>query len=212
MLVSMIIGLPCTIGMIIFSDQIINLLFPNASAGSLLLQISAITIVFSVLVQTANGALQGLGKVVVPAISSVIGLIVKLILNLILIPIPSIGVNGAAIASIINNVVAFGISFYVLKKTIKLELDTNKFIIKPIIATIIMSICSYFVYIILVGKVSMRMATSVALIFAVIIYFISIIVLKIFTKNEIYMIPYGNKLYKILEKLGIYKKNKNEEM
>lgn len=211
MLVSMIIGLPCTIGMIIFSQQIINLLFPNASAGSLLLQISAITIVFSVLVQTANGALQGLGRVGVPAISSLIGLIVKLILNLILIPIPGIGVNGAAIASIINNVVAFGISFYVLKKTIKLELNTKKFIIKPILATIIMSICSYFVYIILVENMSMRIATIISLIVAVIIYAISIIVLKIFTKTEIYMIPYGNKLYKILEKLGIYGKNETNE-
>lgn len=211
MLVSMIIGLPCTIGMIIFSDQIMHLLFPNATAGSLLLQISAITILFSVLVQTANGALQGLGRVVVPAVSSLIGLVVKLILNLILVPIPSIGVNGAAIASIVNNVVAFAISFYVLKKTMKLELNTNKFIIKPILATIIMSICSYFVYIILEGNMSMRLATIISLIVAVGIYAISILVLKIFTKNEIYMIPYGNKLYKILERLGIYGKEEEIE-
>lgn len=209
MLVSMIIGLPCTIGMIIFSDQIMHLLFPNATAGSLLLQISAITILFSVLVQTANGALQGLGRVVVPAVSSLIGLVVKLILNLILVPIPSIGVNGAAIASIVNNVVAFAISFYVLKKTMKLELNTNKFIIKPILATIIMSICSYFVYIILEGNMSMRLATIISLIVAVGIYAISILVLKIFTKNEIHMIPFGNKLYKILERLGIYGKEED---
>ena len=207
MLVTIIIGLPCTVGMMIFSQQILNLLFPNASEGSLLLQISAITIIFSVLVQTANGALQGLGKVAIPAISSVIGLVAKLILNLILIPIPSIGVNGAAIASIVNNVIAFGISFYVLKKTIKLELNTNKFIIKPILATIIMSICSYFVYIMLIGNIPMKIATIISLVVAVVIYAISIIALKIFSKTEIYMIPYGNKLYKILEKLGIYKKN-----
>lgn len=206
MLVTMLIGLPCTVGMMIFSEQILGLLFPNASSGSVLLEISAITILFSVLVQTANGALQGLGRVVIPAISSLIGLIVKLFLNLILIKIPSIGVNGAAIASIANNIIAFMISFYILKRTIKLDLSFSKFIVKPIIATGIMGICSYALYIILVQNVSINMATLISIVTAVIIYAISVIVLKIFNKTELCMIPYGNKLCKMLESLGIYEK------
>lgn len=67
LLVSMLIGLPCTIGMCIFAEQILGLLFPNASAGKVILQISAFTIVFTILDQTINGALQGFGKVMVPA-------------------------------------------------------------------------------------------------------------------------------------------------
>lgn len=69
LLVSMLIGLPCTIGMCIFSEQILNLLFPNATAGSLILQISSFTIIFTILDQTINGALQGFGKVMVPSIA-----------------------------------------------------------------------------------------------------------------------------------------------
>ena len=46
-------------------------------------------------------------------------MIVKLILNLILVPIPSIGVNGAAIASVACHLVAFMISIAALKRTIK---------------------------------------------------------------------------------------------
>ena len=67
LLVSMLIGLPCTIGMCIFAEQILNLLFPNASAGKVILQISSFTIIFTILDQTINGALQGFGKVMVPA-------------------------------------------------------------------------------------------------------------------------------------------------
>ena len=209
MLVTMLIGLPCTVGMIIFSEQILALLFPNAASGSLLLQLSAMTILFSVLVQTANGALQGLGRVVIPAVSSLVGLIVKLILNLILIKIPNIGVNGAAIASIANNIIAFMISFYILKRTIKLDLSFSKFIIKPIIATGIMGICSYALYIILEQNISIQLATVISILVAVIIYAVSLIVLKIFTKTELCMIPYGNKLCKMLERLGIYEKTEN---
>ena len=75
-----------------------------------------------------------------------VGVLVKLILNLILVPIPSIGVNGAAWASVACHVVAFSIAFTALRKNIKLNLTFSKFVIKPILATAIMGICSYFIY------------------------------------------------------------------
>lgn len=206
LLVTMIIGLPCTFGMIIFAQPIIDLLFPNATSGALLLQISAVTIIFSVLAQTVNGALQGLGKIMVPAISSFIGLIAKLITNILLIQIPWIGVNGAAIGSIINNVIVFLISYYILARTIKLDVKPVKYVIKPIVATSIMCVCSYCLYLILSSMViPAKIVTIISLVFAVVIYFMAIIALKIFTREEIFMIPYGTKIYKVLERLGIYK-------
>ena len=90
LLTSMLIGLPCTIGMCLFAGPILNLLFPNANAGETVLQISSLTIIFTILDQTINGALQGYGKLIIPAIALGVGVIVKLILNLILVPIPSI--------------------------------------------------------------------------------------------------------------------------
>ena len=50
LLISMLIGLPCTIGEVV-------------------LQISALTIIFTILDQTINGALQGYGKLMIPTIS-----------------------------------------------------------------------------------------------------------------------------------------------
>lgn len=69
LLTSMLIGLPCTVGMCIFAGPILNLLFPNASSGEVILQISSLTIIFTILDQTINGALQGYGKLAIPAIS-----------------------------------------------------------------------------------------------------------------------------------------------
>lgn len=202
MLLTMIIGLPFTFGMAVFAQPILNLVFPNATSGAVLLQLSAFTIVFSVLAQTANGALQGMGRIMVPAVSGFIGLIVKIISNITLIPI--IGVNGAAIGSSLNNVVVFLVSYIVLKKTLRLNLKTKKFIIKPIIATLIMSVTSYVLYTILAGMIAEKIATIIAILFAVIIYLLAVVALKIFTKEEMLMIPYGSKLCKMLERLGIY--------
>ena len=195
--------------MMVFAQPIINLIFPNSTTGALLLQISSLTILFSVLSQTVNGALQGLGRIMVPAVSSFVGLIVKLILNVILIKIPEIGVNGAAIGSIINNIIVFVISYIILKKAIKLNLRPIKFVIKPVLATFIMCICSYTLYMLLLKiSISGKIATLIALIFAIILYVVSVVALKIFTKEELYMIPFGSKLVKILERLGIYKKDR----
>lgn len=206
LLASMLIGLPCTVGMIIFAEPILKLLYPNAPAGALILQISALTIIFTILDQTINGTLQGIGKVMVPAISLGFGMLTKLVFNLVLVPNPAFGVNGAAIGSVACHMVAFIIAFTVLRKNVKLDLTFNKFLLKPLIATLIMGVCSYFIYGVLSGIIIERWATILSLIFAVIIYALAIIALKILNKEDIYMIPFGKKIYKVLQKLGIYAK------
>ena len=204
LLVSMLIGLPCTIGMIIFAQPILNLLFPNANEGALILQISSIATIFTILDQTINGVLQGYGKLMLPTIALATGVFIKFILNITLIPNPNIGVYGAAIGSVACHMVAFTIAMTALRKNIKLNLTFSKFVFKPILATIIMGICSYFVYFALDGIIIERMATIIAILVAVIIYVLSVIVLKIFNKDELKMLPAGDKILKILEKFKIY--------
>ena len=133
-----------------------------------------------------------------------VGVLVKLILNLILVPIPSIGVNGAAWASVACHVVAFSIAFTALRKNIKLNLTFSKFVIKPILATAIMGICSYFIYLALCSIITVKLATIVAIVSAIILYTLAIIALKVFSKEELLMIPYGTKICSVLEKMKIY--------
>ena len=204
LLVSMLIGLPCTIGMCVFAQPILNLLYPNASAGGGLLQVAAFTIIFSVLNQTINGALQGFGKVMVPATALGIGVVTKFILNMTLLRIPAINVYGASIGSVACHIVAFLIAFAVLRKNVKLNLTWSNFVIKPILSTAIMAICSYAIYIILSGIIGAKLATIIAIFAAVIIYALAIVVTKTLNKEEIKMLPYGIKIYNFLEKIGIY--------
>lgn len=204
LLISMLIGLPCTIGMCIFSGPILKLLFPNASDGATILQLSSLAIIFTILDQTINGALQGYGKLKVPVISLGCGVIAKLILNLILVPIPEIGVNGAAIASVVCHLVAFAIAMVALMKNIKLDLTFSKFVIKPIIATAMMGICSYYTYLVLSRIIAVKMATILAIALAVIVYSLAIVTLKVFSKEELLILPLGEKLCKVLTMLKIY--------
>ena len=100
--------------------------------------------------------------------------------------------------------VAFTIAIISLKRNIKLDLTVFKFVIKPILATMIMGICSYFIYSNLLGIINGKLATIIAITMAIIIYALAIIVLKVFKKEEILMMPAGNKICKLLESLKIY--------
>lgn len=204
-LITILIGLPCTFGMFIYARQILELLFPNASSGGTLLAISAFTIIFTVLAQTINGALQGLGKIRVPAIALGCGVIVKLIANLVLIPINGIYENGAAIGSVLCHIVSFTIVYNVLERTVNLDFRISKMIIKPLIITIIMSAVSYGVYegILVLGMAS-SIATIIGIAFAVMIYAILVILFKVLSKEDLEMLPKGDKIYQFLQKMKLY--------
>ncbi len=205
LLITILIGLPCTFGMFLYATQILDLLFPNASSGGTLLAISAFTIIFTSLAQTINGALQGLGKIKVPAIALGCGVFVKFIANLALIPIEGIFENGAAIGSVLCHIVSFTIVYIVLKRTVQLDFSISKLILKPLIVTIIMSGVSYAIYqsLLMLGIVS-RIATIIGIIVAVLVYIVLVILFKILSKEDIYMLPNGEKLYRLLQKMKIY--------
>jgi len=100
--------------------------------------------------------------------------------------------------------------FSVLKKNMKLDLNFSKFILKPIVATSAMAICSYGLYVWFINNIvnegitTEKVATILAILVAVIIYVVAVAILKIFTKDEIESLPMGNKIYKILQKAKIY--------
>lgn len=205
LLITMLIGMPCAFGLCVFAKQILQLVFPNAVAGANILQWISFLIVFSTLAQTVNGALQGLGDFKTPVIALIIGVIVKTVLNVLIIPIPGIGIIGATISSQLCQFIAFFIGFIKLKKMTKIKFEFNKFAIKPVLASIIMSVISYGIYYLLDFIIPHRIAIITGLLVAVIAYVVAVIALKIFTEEEIKDLPKGDKIHKILTKVKIYK-------
>lgn len=194
LMITMLLGLPCTIGMIFFAEPILSLLFPNASMGANILRFSAISIIFTMLEQTVNGSLQGLGKILIPTISLTIGVVVKVILNIVLIQIPESvciigGANGAAFATSICHMIAFCISFKVLNKNVKLEINYSKFLIKPLLASFVMIICSKAIYSSLNGIIIEKVSIIISIIIAIVIYVLAVIIFKVFKEEEILLIP-----------------------
>lgn len=204
---TLLIALPCAMGMAVLAEPILTLLFPNALAqeAPMLLKLSSVVVIFTLMNQTLSGALQGLGKVSVPAIALTFGALSKVIVNVFLIPV--IGINGAAIGSIACSLVAMIINIVSLHKTLKLDLDYKQGIFKPIFITLIMGIAAILTYkggLIFLNRTSI--ATIVAIIMAIVVYFFGIIIIGVFEREDYHMLPYGDKIYKFLEKMKLVKK------
>ena len=210
LLITILIGMPCMVGMIVFANPILKLLFPNQESGAFILQISSLSIIFIVIEQTVTSVLHGIGKTIIPAIALSIGVIVKLILNIILVPINPEkfilgGTVGAAFSTVICHMIALTIDWYIMNKNLKLKIKIKDYFIKPIIATSIMIIFTKFIYnyfsFIFIDKINI----IISIIVSIIIYISMVFILKVFSKNNINMLPYGGKLYNILKNIGIYK-------
>lgn len=202
---SILIIFPCAMGFMFLANPILQMIYPSASDGALILQLSCISMIFTALNQTVNGGLYGLNLPKVPVAALGVGVIAKTILNIILVSNPTINIAGASIGSIVCQILAFLIAFRVLNMKLKIKFDPKKNIIKPAIAAVVMGIIVYFVQYLLNMFMGNILSTLLAIIVGVGVYGLAIIFMNVLSKEDILMIPFGTKIYNILVKLHLYK-------
>lgn len=205
---SIIIIAPCAVGLMTLAEPILKTIYPNSYEGATILQITSISMIFVALSYVINGGLYGLGKTHIPAIALAIGAGVKTILNIILVSNPQINILGSPISSTVCQGINFIICSWYLSKYIKLDIKFSKHIFKPLFSAGTMGIAAYLIHKTLINVIGNSKATIIAIFVGIITYAIMIIATKTLNKEDMYMIPFGTKLYKILTKLGIYKEEK----
>ena len=134
---SIFIVVPIMIGIIFYSEEIINLLYPNANKGAELLRLASVSIIFSSLTQTISGILQGVGEVKLYLKVISISMIIKLILNLILIPIDGLLEKGAVISSIIYDIIIFIFVYNKMKEMLRVEINILNSVFRVFMISII---------------------------------------------------------------------------
>ena len=108
--------------------------------GGELLTMSGLTIILFTVVQATTSVLQGLGKQRIPMYTLVAGVVCKIILNYVLIAIPSINIHGAPIASIVCYTVSMVPNLYYMLKYTESKMNWKDWIVRPGLATAAMGI------------------------------------------------------------------------
>ena len=199
---AMFIGIPCAVGLFALSAPVIDLLYniddQRLTIASALMRTSAIGVIFLSLVQTLTGILQGVGKQQIPVINLFIGGVVKVVLMLTLMKNPNIEIQGAAISTTACYTVAGLLDAIYLIRFTKLKLNVMDTFIKPIIAALIMGGAAYYSYALIHSYVhSNTIATAGAILIAVVVYLAGVLMMRMFSEEDLSFIPGGSILAKL---------------
>jgi len=208
---SIIIGLPCTFGLMILAEPIMLLLYPmqkeSASAAAPCLFIMAAGVLLLSTFQTMTGVLQGIGKQTIPVRNLFVGAVAKIGISYILIGIPSVNVMGAAIGTVAAYLIATVLNFISIRKHIEMKFDLTITFLKPGISGLVMAVTTYLTFKLLFPLLGNNLSTLTTVIFAGVVYVVMLFVTKSITAEEVASLPKGEKLIKLANKLRNHKNN-----
>ena len=154
--------------------------------------------------------LQAIGRADVPAKSLALGCAFKIGLNYLLIGIPEINVKGAVFGTAFFYLLCIFYNYSVLRKETGVRIDMKTVLVKPLISAVLCGGAAYGSYaflssVLTFGDMSSRLngqslACLISVGVAVVVYGISVLLLKTLVKDDILMLPKGEKLAEILEK------------
>ncbi len=201
---SIIIGFPCSFGLMALAEPIMRLLYPmqteSAVSSASCLFILAIGVVFLCAAQTMAGTLQGLGRPGKAVWSLIAGLAAKCIVTYVLTAIPALNVDGAAIGSTVGYIVIGLLNFAQVRNMTGITFDMKLSVVKPLGASVAMYVIVVLVYKLGAGLLGNSLATVLSIAIGAAAYGVLLLKLKAITAEEIETLPKGKALVKICRK------------
>ena len=200
-----LIAVPCAVGLGVFSYPILDLLMfkqDSVSRAAPWLSIAAVSVVFLGIIATTNAFLNTAGKQRLPIISMLIGATAKLTTNYFL--LGKIGIYGAPISTVICYLFAASFNIYFTVKHVGKLPNIKKIFGLPILSATLSIGASALVYLLLINLLPIKISTVISIALAVILYLIISLKLKSINYDDISMLPNNEKIFKILNKVGIF--------
>ncbi len=224
--ITTLFSMPCAVGLSVLSSPILLVVYNNIRSQHMLF-ILAFAVIFVCLVSVTTAILQATGNVMMPVYNMAAGGIVKIVTNYILIGKDVINIGGAPISTLLCYLTIATLNILAIKKVINPKLSFMDNLIKPVISSIVMGVSAFYTYNIAAGVVGAPrfplaltlkfieenapitpvlsgerfktiIALGAAISVAVLVYMIMIFLVKAIKKEDILMMPKGEKLYKLL--------------
>ncbi|MEG0306552.1 MAG: polysaccharide biosynthesis protein [Clostridium sp.] len=208
--VTFMIAIPCAIGLGVLSMPIVKILGYDIEVSPLLIWGSWVLILYAIsLVQTS--ILQGMGKVTLVTVYSVIGIIAKIFVNYILVAINNIGILGAIFGNAVCYLIMVILFQYKINKSLGMKIKLMPVGFKPMISGVFMGIITVISYrgitvilgFILSGYILNFIATLITIAIAAFSYSLILVSIGGVNKSDLRALP--NRLVKFIP-VKIYNK------
>ena len=220
--ITALIAFPMGVGLFVMGSPVIKLLYPSLTtqiAGPLLSELGIATL-FVCMMLVCNSILQAHGFVNLPVVVMLLGGVLKIINNYNLVGIPGIGIFGAPFGNVICFGVAMVLDLIIISRVIPGRPSYIPMFAKPAAASALMGLGAWAVYglgskllmstgiLCSVDEVTQqvtdlsRMGNAVMVVLAigvaVVIYGVLIIALRAISKEDLKLMPKGEKIARLL--------------
>ncbi len=198
-----IIVMPATFGLAILSEEIYSFLFGSSSGYNLLMYGSALLIFMSI-TTIQNVILQGINKLYLIIVSASLGLVAKIIINIVLVSNPNINIMGAVVATFVSFIIPTIINHRKIKQFFKVNIPIVKQAIVPTICSLLMTLVIFIAKFPIIkaaealgaGRIIIAIATVILIGIGGVVYLYSMIYFGGIRKKDLDL--FSPKLFKIL--------------
>ena len=208
---TMIISIPCAVGLFVLARPVTCLLFPANTQASEdlatgLLMALAISIVFYALSTLNSQILQGLGRMNVPIVNAAIALGLQTVVVVVLLFFTKLDLYSVVIANIIYSGIMCVLNQLAVRKAIGYRQEIMRTFVIPLLASAFMGAVAWAVY---EGFLLMTKSPRISVIPAVLIgaaaYFALLILFRGVTETELRGFPKGHLLVRLAKKCRLMK-------
>ena len=205
MRIATVICLPMGVGIAVLCSPIMRVIYPGSHmAGPTLLCIMGVASFFVCLVLIENAILQASGKEMLPMYSMIVGGLVKVAVNWFLVARPEINIYGAPIGTLASYIVMCVMNFIFMGAVLEKRPRISAIALRPALCSAVMGACAWGVYGLCrrflgdYDRLHMLLCLAIAMALAVVVYFVLVLALKTVTREDMKLIPGGEKLAALL--------------
>lgn len=205
---TMIIAIPCAVGLCVLAEPVTSLLFSNSAeklafAGKLLMALSP-SVVFYALSTLNSQILQGLGKLNRPIINASIALVIQSVSAVGLLFFTDMDLYSIAIANTLYSGMMCLLNQRAVREAVGYRQEVKNTFLIPLLASLFMGAAAWAVYegMYLLTE-SMRISVIPAILVAVAVYFVMLILMRGVTEKELRGFPKGYLIVKVAKKLHL---------
>lgn len=190
---TMILSIPCAVGLAVLGKPIISTLFEGeVDLPATLLKIGSVAVVFYSMSTLSNGVLQGIDKLNIPVRNAAIALFLHLGILYVSLDVLNMGLYGVVLACVLFAFIMCVLNWLAIKKYLNYRQEIAKTFVIPVISSIIMGVFSWLANFLLAKVTSQLIALAVSILISCCIYFVALIKLGGVNEKEIRSFPGGN--------------------
>ena len=172
--VTSLIAFPAGFGICALAEPILTLVYKEDPASipiaAPILRVLGIAAIFVALSSPTNSMLQAVGKVNVPVKLMLLGGFLKLAVNFVLVPVPSVNIQGAPYGTLLCYGLIVCISIPVLCRSAGITIRFQDVFLKPLFAGILCGVTAWTSYGLFFRLVGNTIATGLSILLAGIVY------------------------------------------